>query len=113
VTLGEAELATEVPAAFVAFTVKVYERPFVSPVMTHVSAPVVVQVLSPGRPYTVYAVIGDPPSVAGASHETVTCPLPATPVTPPGAPGTVRGVVAAATTAGEFPFAEVATSETV
>jgi hypothetical protein len=72
VTPGEAELATEVPAAFVAFTVKVYERPFVRPVITQVSVPAVVHVLPAPTAVAVYAVIGDPPSVAGASHEIVT-----------------------------------------
>ena len=43
-TPADAELAIEVPAAFVAFTVNVYEVPFVSPVTTQVSAPVVVHV---------------------------------------------------------------------
>jgi hypothetical protein len=43
-TPADAELAIEVPAAFVAFTVNVYEVPFVRPVKTHVSAPVVVHV---------------------------------------------------------------------
>ena len=45
VTPGEAELAADVPAAFVAFTVNVYARPFVRPVMTQVSVPAVVHVL--------------------------------------------------------------------
>ena len=56
--------------------------------------------------------IGEPPLLAGASHETLTCPLPATPVTPPGAPGTVRGATAVPTTAGDGPLAEFVTSET-
>ena len=41
---------------------------------------------------------GDPPSEAGAVHDTVTCRLPATPTTPVGAPGTVDGAPTSATT---------------
>jgi hypothetical protein len=36
----------------------------------------------------------EPPLLDGAVHETVTCALPATPVTPVGAPGMVAGVTA-------------------
>ena len=112
VTPGDAELATEVPAAFVAFTVKVYDVPFLRPVTTHVRAPVVVHVFAVPLDVTVYPVMGEPPLLAGASHDTVTCPLPATPVTPPGAVGTVRGVDEEVTAADD-PMADVATSETV
>jgi hypothetical protein len=46
----------------------------------------------PGAPVTTYPVTALPPSEVGAVHDTVTSPSPATPVTPVGAPGTVRGV---------------------
>ena len=35
--------------------------------------------------------IGDPPSTAGAAHDTATCSSPAVPDTPVGAPGAVKG----------------------
>ena len=38
--------------------------------------------------------MADPPLDAGAVHDTVACPLPATADTPVGAPGTVAGVTA-------------------
>jgi hypothetical protein len=40
----------------------------------------------------VYEVIADPPSDAGAVHDTVAWELPAVAVTPVGAPGAVAGV---------------------
>jgi hypothetical protein len=52
-TPADAEVAIEVPAAFVAFTVNVYEVPFVRPVTTQVSAPVVVHVFAPTLDVTV------------------------------------------------------------
>jgi len=45
--------AALVPALFVAVTVKVYDVPFVKPVTTQDSAPVVVQVAPPGDAVTV------------------------------------------------------------
>ena len=57
------------------------------------SAPALqVQVLPLGDAVTVYLVITAPPFDSGASHETVTEPFAATPVTDRGAPGIVRGV---------------------
>lgn len=44
--------------------------------------------------------IVDPPLEAGAVHDTVACPLPETPLTEVGAPGTVRGVTEAEATEG-------------
>ena len=49
----------------------------------------VVHVPEPGVPVTVYPVIAEPPSLAGALQETVACASPADAVTAVGAPGTV------------------------
>jgi len=71
--------------------------------------PVIVHVLLPGVEVTVYLVIGDPPSIVGAVHETTTWLSPDRPVTEVGAPGTVTGVTAAeAADAGPSPSAFVA-----
>ena len=91
-TAADGELDVDVPATFVAFTVNVYEVPFVSPVTTQVRAPVVVHVFAPPDDVIVYPVIGEPPSDPGAAHVTVACPLPGMATTDPGAAGTVRGV---------------------
>ena len=67
--------------------------PLVSPVTVHVNGPLdQAQVFPPGDDVTVYLVITAPPFDSGASHETVTEPFAATPVTDRGAPGIVRGV---------------------
>ena len=58
-------------------------------------APVVVAVRPPGEAVTVYPVTGDPPSLAGAVHDTPAWACPPVAVTAVGAPGTVRGVTAA------------------
>jgi hypothetical protein len=58
---------------------------------------------------TLYPVTAEPPSLAGADHDTSTEVSPATPVTFVGAPGKPNGVTAAdATEAGESPRAFVA-----
>ena len=57
------------PTAFVAITVKVNDAPFVNPVTVQV-VPAVVQLAVPGDATAVYPVIGDPPSLAGATHAT-------------------------------------------
>jgi hypothetical protein len=54
-------------------------------------------------------VIGEPPLLAGAAHDTTAWAFPGVAVTAVGAPGTARGVTAAlATEAGEVPAALVA-----
>jgi hypothetical protein len=50
-----------------------------------------------GEENTRYEVIGEPPLLAGAVHDTVAEPLPRIPVTPVGAPGTVLGATDAVT----------------
>lgn len=54
----------------------------------------VVHVRLPGDEVAVYPVTADPPVLVGAVHETTALPSPATPLTPVGALGTVRGVPA-------------------
>ncbi len=96
VTAADAVEAVLVPALFVAVTVNVYAVPFVRPVTVQDSAPDNhPQVWLPELAVTVYAVIVDPPVLAGALHDTTTCVLPRTPDTLVGAPGTVAGVTAA------------------
>jgi hypothetical protein len=75
---AEAADATEVPIAFVAVTVNVYEVPLVRPDTVHEvdDADDVVQVFDPGEDVTVYPVIVDIPSSAGAVHETTDWALP-------------------------------------
>ena len=62
-------------------------------------------------------VIGEPPSVTGAVHDTATCPFPAVPVTPVDADGTVSGACgvtgADAVDAGPVPIAFVAVTVNV
>ena len=72
-----------------------------------------VAVNPPGLDVTLYAVTAEPPLEAGASHETTTWPLPATPVTVVGAPGTVRGVIGEEAEADELPAAVLALTENV
>jgi hypothetical protein len=61
-------------AELVATTVKVYEVPFVRPVTTQLSGPLVqVHVLFSGEEVTTYLVTAEPPLFAGAVQETVTC----------------------------------------
>ena len=51
----------------VATTVKMYETPFVSPVIVHVNGPVLqVHVWPPGEASAVYAVMVSPPVAVGA-----------------------------------------------
>jgi hypothetical protein len=83
---------SEVPEAFVAVTLNVYEVPLVRPVTTQVVSPVVRHVLPSGVETTVYREI-TAPLLAGAVHDTVdwvdSSDVAETPV---GAPGTVDGV---------------------
>jgi hypothetical protein len=85
----EAAEATDVPSAFVAVTVNVYEVPLVRPATVHEvdEADEVVHVFDPGDDVTVYPVIADIPSSAGADHETTDWALPVVADTPVGASG--------------------------
>jgi len=83
--------ATEVPMALVAVTVNEYPPPAVRPLtVQEVSAEV--QVKPPAVEVTVYEEIAAPPVEAGAVHDSVADPLPATATGLVGAPGTVAGV---------------------
>lgn len=97
-TAADAADAADEPTALVATTVNVYAVPFVSPGTTAEVAPApAVTVAPPGAAVTTNPVSGDPPLDAGAAHDTVACPSPATADTPVGAPGTTAaaGVVKA------------------
>ena len=96
-----------VPIALAAVTVKLYEVPFVSPVIVQPRV-VVVQVAPPGLAVAVYPVIGLPPVDDGALHARATWPLPEVGVRPVGAPGTVAGVADTGDDAGPVPTAFVA-----
>jgi hypothetical protein len=87
VTAFVADVATELPTAFVATTVKVYTVPFINPV-TFIGevAPVTGGVT--GLDVTVYPVIALPPSF-GTVNATLAEAFPAVATTPDGAPGTV------------------------
>jgi hypothetical protein len=84
--------------AFVAVTVNVYEVPLVRPATVQEvdEADEVVQVFDPGDDVTVYPVIADIPSSAGADHETTDWALPEevadTPVGASGADATAATV---------------------
>jgi hypothetical protein len=107
-------LAGPSPAEFVATTLNVYEMPFVNPCTVHEVATDVVHVKPPGLDVTVYPVIVDPPSLAGAAHDTSAWPLPGDAVTPVGAPGAPTGVTGAdADDAGPSPAPLVATTANV
>jgi hypothetical protein len=71
----EAAEATDVPSAFVAVTVNVYDVPLVRPATVH-EVDEVVHVFDPGEDVTVYPVIVDIPSSAGAVHVTTDWALP-------------------------------------
>jgi len=95
VTALDAAEAAEVPIAFVAVTVNVYDVLLVSPVtVADVVDPDTVAVRPPGDDVTVYPVIGDPPVAEGAVHDTVAWPFPAVAFTAVGAPGGAAGVTA-------------------
>jgi hypothetical protein len=114
VTAALATEAGDVPAPFVAVTVNVYAVPLVRPVTVADAAPVEVAVRPPGAAVTVYAVIAEPPSLAGAVQDTTAWVFPGVEVTATGAPGTVRGVTAAeAAEAGDVPTALVAVTVSV
>jgi hypothetical protein len=83
--------AVESPAAFVAFTLNVYDVPFVSPEHAAVK-PVTTHEPPPGVDVTEYDVIGEPPSDTGADHVMEAEVFPRTAVTDVGAVLTVNGV---------------------
>ena len=95
VTAALANDAREVPTELVAVTVNMYAMPLVRPVTVAEVAPDVVAVAPSGDAVTVYPVIGKPPLLAGAVHDTTATPFPAEAVTAVGTPGTVLGVTAA------------------
>ena len=96
VTADDGVEEAELPCVFVAKTVKVYGVPFVRFVNVYVKSNNEAEiglVAGVGDGVTEYPVIEVPPVEVGATHVTVTEPLPmTTPTTPVGAPGTVRGV---------------------
>jgi len=68
-------------------------------------------VVTAGDDVTVYPVIADPPVEAGACHVRTACAFPSVAERDVGAPGTVRGVIAAeATEASDEPAIFVATT---
>ena len=89
-TAADAEEAEPAPALFVAETVKVYDVPFVRPVIVQLVVDVV-QVNEPGDDVTVYAVTALPPLDDGADHDTTADESPNAPDTEVGTPGTVAG----------------------
>lgn len=95
VTAGDGWLAAPVPALFMAATVNVYAVPLDNPAtVAEVTEPT--SCTPPPGDITIrYPVITDPPSEAGAVHETVAEPFSADAVTETGTPGTVRGVTGA------------------
>ena len=98
VTGADGADAAEVPAAFVAVTVNMYEVPTVSPVTVIVPEPAwdTVPVPPAGLEVAVYVVIGEPPSDEGAVNVTFADVDPAAATAPMvGAPGTVTGVTGA------------------
>jgi len=89
VTAVDGSDTTDSPATFVAITVNVYAVPFVNPVIVHdVAGAFTVHEPPPGPAVTVYDVTGEPPSSAGAVHDTVAEPSPGTAVTFVAGPGT-------------------------
>ena len=113
VTATEAAEARELPAEFIAITVNVVEVPFVNPVSVAVRILPTVSAL-PVDGVTLYPVIAEPPSEAGAVQVTMAEALPRTAETPVGAPATVAGVTEAeAKEAKEGPAAFVATTVNV
>jgi hypothetical protein len=93
VALLEAADDGPVPTPLAAVTVNVYAVPLASPetVIEPHGAPHV-PMKPPGDDVAVYAVIAEPPLLAGAVNVTLACALPAVAVPIVGAPGTVAGV---------------------
>ena len=95
VTDADGSDAPEVPAAFVAVTVNVYEVSTVSPVTGILPEPAWDRVPVPpaGLEVAVYVVIGEPPSDEGAVNVTVAVVGPVADTAPmPGWPGAPIGV---------------------
>lgn len=91
VTLLDADEADDVPIAFVAVTVNVYEVLLDKP-LTDIGDEAPVPVMPPGLDVAVYWLIADPPLSSGPVNDTETVPaaeLDAEPIV--GAPGTVFG----------------------
>jgi hypothetical protein len=80
------------PAPFGAATVKEYEVPFVRPKTEQLNVPRAIHVSPPGEEVARYEVIGEPPSLAGATQLTVAMVFPATATGPVGGPARVIGV---------------------
>jgi hypothetical protein len=98
--------ATLVPTMFVAFTVNMYDTPFVSSVTTH-ALEAVVHVKPPGVEVTTYDVIADPPLLAGVTQRTAARVSPAVALTDNGAVGAVaaeRGVTVTVADGGLAPY---------
>jgi hypothetical protein len=91
VTGPDAAEAALVPIALVAVTVNVYAVPFVKPATVELTPDVVkpVHAEQAGDGVTEYPVIADPPSLAGAVHDTTAWPSPGAAFTLVGAPGAV------------------------
>lgn len=92
VTAVDADDALLEPTLLVAFTVKVYEVPFVRP-DTVIGDPLPVDTMPSGLDVTRYDETVAPPSLAGGVKLTVAEPSPAAALTPVGASGTVAGAV--------------------
>ena len=114
VTEVEAKEGSELPVEFVAFTVNVTAVPLVSPVKLAVKTFPTVNEL-PEDDVRVYAVIAEPPSEAGAVHDTVADALPATAETPVGTSGSaaVGVIVVEAEESKEGPTEFIATTVNV
>lgn len=113
VTLADGAPTAESPTAERDFTVKVYAVPLVNPEHNAV-VPVTTHEPPAGDEVTTYVVIGLPPSLAGAVHDTVADASPATALTAVGAPGRPGVVTAAdAELAIELPAEFVATTVNV
>ena len=83
--------SAELPMLFVACTVKLYATPLVRPEIVVDVVPALTVAEPPGVPVTVYPVIAEPPSLTGACHVIVACPLPAVADTLCGAVGADGG----------------------
>ena len=97
---------SEEPAPLIATTAKMYETPFVSPVIVQVSDPLLqVQLCPPGDAVAVYAVMVSPPLAAEALQVIVASPAAVETVTFDGALANARGLPVTAALTGEEPMA--------
>jgi hypothetical protein len=119
VTAADGAESGPVPTALLAATRNVYAVPLVNPVTVYEvdAEPVGTGACATPPTYGVtrYPVIADPPFEDGAVHDTATCPFPAVPETPVGAPGApATGVTAAdAAESGPVPTALIAATRNV